>query len=37
MGSLKELLAKPDTLRITTPVLPRETMAQVLEVIRKDR
>jgi len=30
------LLAKPDTLRITTPVLPRETMERVLEVIRKD-
>jgi ABC-2 type transport system ATP-binding protein len=36
MGTLKELLAKPDTLRITTPVLPRETMARVLETIRKD-
>jgi ABC-2 type transport system ATP-binding protein len=36
MGTLKELLAKPDTLRITTPVLPRETMERVLEVIRKD-
>jgi hypothetical protein len=33
---LKELLAKPDTLRITTPVLPRETMTHVLEIIRKD-
>jgi ABC-2 type transport system ATP-binding protein len=36
MGTLKELLSKPDTLRITTPVLPRETMERVLEVIRKD-
>ncbi len=36
LGTLKELLAKPDTLRITTPVLPRETMERVLEVIRKD-
>ncbi len=36
MGTLKELLATPDTLRITTPVLSRETMAQVLEVIRQD-
>src|SRR5262249_51705322 len=36
MGTLKELLAKPDTLRITTPVLPRETMERVLEVLRKD-
>jgi ABC-2 type transport system ATP-binding protein len=35
-GTLKELLARPDTLRITTPVLPRETMERVLEVIRKD-
>src|SRR5688572_19542353 len=35
-GTLKELLAKPDTLRITTPVLPRETLERVLEVIRKD-
>src|SRR5207237_9670621 len=26
MGTLKELLARPDTLRITTPILPRETM-----------
>ena len=36
LGTLKELLAKPDTLRITTPVLSRETMERVLEVIRKD-
>jgi ABC-2 type transport system ATP-binding protein len=36
MGALKELLAKPDTLRITTPVLPRETLERVLEVIRRD-
>jgi ABC-2 type transport system ATP-binding protein len=36
LGTLKELLATPDTLRITTPVLPRETMARVLEVIRQD-
>ncbi|MGD0746119.1 MAG: ABC transporter ATP-binding protein [Verrucomicrobiota bacterium] len=36
MGTLKELLAEPDTLRITTPVLPRETLARVLEVIRHD-
>jgi len=35
-GTLKELLARPDTLRITTPVLPRETLERVLEVIRKD-
>ena len=36
LGTLQELLAKPDTLRITTPVLPRETMERVLETIRKD-
>ncbi|MGH7994291.1 MAG: ATP-binding cassette domain-containing protein, partial [Limisphaerales bacterium] len=36
MGTLKELLAKPDTLRITTPVLPRETLERVLEIIRRD-
>ena len=36
MGTLKELLAKPDTLRITTPVLLRETLEKVLETIRHD-
>src|SRR3569833_43967 len=36
MGTLKELLARPDTLRITTPVLPRETLERVLDVIRRD-
>lgn len=36
MGTLKELLATPDTLRITTPVLPRQTLERVLEVIRHD-
>jgi ABC-2 type transport system ATP-binding protein len=35
-GTLKELLAEPDTLRITTPVLSRPTLERVLEVIRKD-
>ena len=35
-GTLKELLAEPDTLRITTPVLPRETLERVLEIIRQD-
>ena len=35
-GTLNELLAKPDSLRITTPVLPRETLEKVLEIIRKD-
>src|SRR2546425_4690981 len=36
MGTLKELLATPDAVRITTPALPRETMERVLELIRKD-
>jgi len=36
MGTLKDLLAKPDTLRITTPVLPRETLERVLQIIRHD-
>jgi ABC-2 type transport system ATP-binding protein len=36
MGSLKELLATPDAVRITTPALPRETMERVLEIIRRD-
>jgi ABC-2 type transport system ATP-binding protein len=35
-GALKELLAKPDSLRITTPVLPRETLEKVLAIIRAD-
>ena len=35
-GTLKELLAKPDTLRITTPVLSRPTLERVLEIIRTD-
>jgi ABC-2 type transport system ATP-binding protein len=35
-GTLKDLLATPDTLRITTPVLPRETLERVLEIIRRD-
>src|SRR5512135_286230 len=36
MGPLKELLATPDAIRITTPALPRETMERVLAIIRKD-
>ena len=36
MGTLKELLATPDSIRITTPALSRETMERVLAVIRKD-
>jgi ABC-2 type transport system ATP-binding protein len=35
-GTLKELLVKPDTIRITAPVLPRETLERVLELIRRD-
>jgi len=36
MGTLKELLATPDAVRITTPALPRETMERVLKIIRHD-
>lgn len=36
MGTLRDLLATPDTIRITTPALPRMTMEKVLELIRKD-
>ena len=36
LGTLKELLMTPDVTRITTPVLPRETMERVLEMIRND-
>src|SRR4026209_2341206 len=36
MGTLKELLATPDAVRITTPTLPRQTMEKVLESIRAD-
>jgi ABC-2 type transport system ATP-binding protein len=36
MGTLKDLLATPDSIQITTPALPRETMERVLSVIRKD-
>ena len=35
-GTLKDLLATPDTLRITTPVLPRETLEKILAAIRQD-
>jgi len=35
-GTLKELLAVPDTVRITSPVLPRETLEQVLALLRRD-
>src|SRR6187397_466761 len=36
MGTLRELLANPDALRITTPTLPRPTLEKVLEILRKD-
>jgi ABC-2 type transport system ATP-binding protein len=35
-GTLRELLATPDAIQITTPALPRPTMERVLELIRKD-
>lgn len=36
LGTLKELLATPDQMRITTPVLPRETMERALAILRQD-
>src|SRR3954469_21130035 len=36
MGSLRDLLATPDAIRITTPALSRQTMERVLEIIRAD-
>jgi ABC-2 type transport system ATP-binding protein len=36
MGPLKDLLARPETIRITTPVLPRATLESVLETIRRE-
>src|SRR5688572_5326267 len=36
MGTLRELLATPDRVRITVPPLPKETMERVLEMIRRD-
>ncbi len=36
MGALKELLATPDAIRITTPALSRETLERVLAIIRQD-
>jgi ABC-2 type transport system ATP-binding protein len=36
MGRLNDLLAKPDTVRITLPPLPRESMEQILKIIRQD-
>lgn len=36
LGTLRELLAKPDSVRITMPPLPREAMQRVLDLIRRD-
>jgi ABC-2 type transport system ATP-binding protein len=36
MGPLKDLLAKPDSLRITMPVLPRESLERILAVLRSE-
>jgi ABC-2 type transport system ATP-binding protein len=36
MGTLKELLAEADSVRITAPALSRETLQRVLDVIRQD-
>lgn len=34
LGTMNELLARPDSVQITAPVLPRETMDRVLALIR---
>jgi ABC-2 type transport system ATP-binding protein len=36
MGPLGELLARPDSIRITTPLLPRPTLEKVLSLIRQE-
>lgn len=36
MGPLKDLLAKPDSLRITTPLLARGTLEKVLALLRTE-
>jgi ABC-2 type transport system ATP-binding protein len=36
MGTLQELLVKPDTVRISMPPLSRESMQAVLDIIRRD-
>src|SRR5712692_10166281 len=36
MGTLKELLATPDVVRITSPVLRRDTLERALDIICKD-
>jgi ABC-2 type transport system ATP-binding protein len=35
-GRLRDLLATPDSIQITTPAMSRQTMESVLEVIRRD-
>jgi ABC-2 type transport system ATP-binding protein len=35
-GTLQDLLAEPDEVQITTPVLPRETMQKALEILRRE-
>ncbi|RME93970.1 MAG: ABC transporter ATP-binding protein, partial [Verrucomicrobia bacterium] len=35
MGPLKELLARPDALRITTPPVPRDALEEVLRILRE--
>lgn len=36
MGTLKELLKEPDTIQISSPVLPKQTLQRVLDTIRAD-
>ncbi|HNQ88618.1 MAG TPA: ABC transporter ATP-binding protein [Verrucomicrobiota bacterium] len=36
MGTLKELLATPDAIRITVPILPRDILERVLEILRRE-
>jgi ABC-2 type transport system ATP-binding protein len=36
MGSLSELLTERDSIRITAPVLPRDTLERVLQIIRAE-
>ena len=36
LGELKELLATPDQVRLTMPLLPRETLERALEILRHD-
>ena len=35
-GGLKDLLKEPDTIQISSPVLPKETLKRVLDTIRED-